>query len=427
MTKLYTALLALLSCSAVFAQQYTDGILVLNEGGAGSNGASVSFLKNNTVTNNVYGTANPDANELGNVGQSLSIYGDYAYVVLNMSNKVEVVNKYTFVHIATISTGLVNPRYMAFSNGKGFITNWGDGTDATDDYVAVVNLTDNTIESNITVAEGVERIQEINGKLYAAHQGGFGYGNSITIIDPATATVDGTITVGDVPNAMIVKEGFLYVLCSGKPSWSDGETFGELDKIDLATNTVVSTIPFTEQHPANLRAGNGNDVYYTIDADIYKTDITSATLPTASIASLTPQGAYGVYGMDFIDNVLYVADAGDYVSAGHVYLYNADGGSLADYTVGVIPNGFYKSAQEILATPDVAALKISVAPNPATDVFYVNTNTATSVRMYNIEGRLVKDEPYTANGIAVRGMSAGIYIVEITTGQTKSVQRLIVK
>jgi len=47
--------------------------------------------------------------------------------------------------------------------------------------------------------------------------------------------------------------------------------------------------------------------------------------------------------------------------------------------------------------------------------------------MYNVAGQLVKNETYTANGIAVRDLSAGLYFVEITTGQTKSVQRLIVK
>ncbi|WP_020214014.1 DUF5074 domain-containing protein [Flavobacterium rivuli] len=426
MKKLYTVLFLFLSGLVAFAQNYTDGIFVLNEGNAGTNGASVSFIKNNTVTNDIYSTANNNA-ALGNTGQSFTIYGDYAYIVLNMSNKVEIVNKYTLAHVASIETGLNNPRYMAFSNGKGFVTNWGNGG-VTDGYIAVLNLEDNTVEDTIAVAQGPERILETNGTLYVAHQGGFGYGNTVSVIDPVAVTVSESVTVGDVPNSMLVKDDFLYVLCGGSPSWSGAETFGALYKIDIAANTVLTTVNFPEEHPANLRAGNGDNVYYTIDADIFKTDITATTLPETPIASLAPQGAYGVYGMDFIDDILYVADAVDYSSPGHVYLYDANGVALTDYTVGVIPNGFYKSAAEILSVPNpVAALKITVAPNPTADVFYINTNTAAGIKMYNVQGRLVKDEPYTANGVAVRDLSAGLYFVEITTGQSKNVQRLIVK
>lgn len=426
MSKFYPFLFLFLSGAPAFAQNYTDGIFVLNEGGAGSGNASVSFIANNTVNNNVYSTANPNLT-LGDTGQSVSFYGDYAYIVLNISNKVEVVNKVTLQHVASITTGLNNPRYIAFSNGKAFITNWGNGINTTDDYVAVLNLETNTIESNIAVAEGVERILEINGKIYAAHQGGYGYGNSITVINPVTLTVDETIAVGDVPNAMLVKDGFLYVLCGGKPSWSGTETFGELNKIDLTTNTVVSTIDMPSQHPQHLKAGEENDIYYTIDEEVFKADITAATLPVTALFSLDAQGVYGIYGMDVIDNTIYVADAGDYVSPGHVYIYQADGTPVSNYTVGIIPNSFYKSAGSTAGVANPTALKITVAPNPATDVFYLNTTSAATVKLYNIEGRLVKDEAYTIAGISVKGVSAGIYIAEITTGQAKSVQRIIIK
>ncbi len=427
MTKLYIYLLVLLFGSAAVAQDYTDGIFVLNEGGAGSSNASLSFIKNTTVTNGLLATSNLDTT-LGNVGQSMSFYGENAYIVANMSNKVEVVNKITLAHVATITTGLANPRYIAFSNDKAFVTNWGNDTDASGDYIAVVNLENNTVESTITVADGAERILETNGKLYVAHQGGFGYGNTISVINPITLTIEQTITVGDVPNSMFVKEGLLYVLCGGKPSWSQDETYGELDKIDLATNTVVSTIETPSQHPQHLKAGIGNDVYYAIDEKIFKGDITADALPAEHLVSLGAQGVYGIYGMDFIDNILYVADAGDYVSAGTVYVYNSDGGALANYTVGVIPNSFYKSASSTAGTINpIAALKVTIAPNPATDVFYINTADAATVKLYNLQGRQIKEEAYTVTGVNVEDLSAGLYIVEITTGTSKSVQRLIVK
>ena len=424
--KNYCCLLLLLSGISVFSQGYTDGIFVLNEGGAGSDNSSVSFIKNNAVTNGIYATVNPGAGALGDTGQSITFNGDYAYIVLNISNQIKVVNRVTFALVATVSTGLNNPRYMAFSNGKGFVTNWGNAGITTDDYVAVLNLATNTIESTIPVAEGPERIQEIYGKLYVAHMGGYGYGNTVTVINPATVTVQQTIIVGDVPNSMVVNGDFLYVLCGGRPVWGPPQTYGSLVKISLATNAVVNTIAFPLQHPQNLRAGNGDDVYYSIEENVYKADITSTTLPTTPLFTTTPQGTYGIYGMDVIDNKIYLADAGNYVSPGRVYIYSTAGSLLENYTVGVIPNSFYKSASSLGAENPVA-LQITVAPNPTSDVFYLNTDETAAVKLYDIQGRLVKSEIYSPSGINVSGMNSGIYLVEVTIDNNRNVQRLVIR
>lgn len=175
---------------------------------------------------------------------------DLAYVVLNYSNKIEVVNRYTFESVATINAGLDNPRYIAFENGKGYVTNWADPIDTTDDYVAVVDLSTNTVISTIAVAEGPENIIEENDMIYVAHEGGYGYGNTITVINPNTDAVSTTITVGDVPNAMDEENGKLYVICGGVPSWGGTETSGELNIINLADNTVETTYTFSGMvHP----------------------------------------------------------------------------------------------------------------------------------------------------------------------------------
>lgn len=425
--KNYCCVLLLLSGASVFSQGYTDGVFVLNEGGAGSNNASASFIKNNTVTNTIYAAVNPGAGALGDTAQSIAFNGDYAYIVLNISNQVKVVNRITFELVATVSTGLRNPRYMAFSNGKGFVTNWGNAGNANDDYLAVINLATNTVESTISLAEGVERIQEINGRLYVAHMGGYGFGNTVTVVDPQALTVQQVIPVGDVPNSMLVKDGFLYVLCGGRPSWGAPQTYGSLVKIDLSDNTVAGTTAFPLAHPQNLRAGTGNDIYYSIDESVYKADITSGTFPGTPLFTTTPQGAYGIYGMDVIDGKIYLADAGNYVSPGHAYVYSSTGSLLEDYTVGVIPNSFYKSSAGSLGTDNPVALRITVAPNPATDLFYLNTDKAAEVRLYDIQGRLVKTETYSPSGINVSGMNSGVYLVEVTIENNRNVHRLVIQ
>ncbi|HMI06167.1 MAG TPA: DUF5074 domain-containing protein, partial [Flavobacterium sp.] len=184
-----------------------------------------------------------------------------------------------------------------------------------------------------------------------AQTGGYGYGNKISVIDPGTNAVSTTITVGDVPNAMQIKDNTLYVSCGGKPSFADVETAGSLVRINLADNTS-STMAFAAatQHPANLVI-NDNNLYYTVDDGIYKMALTSGELPAAPAFTTTEQGVYGVYSFAVKNNRIYVGDAVDYMSNGKVYVYTkgdtnagetgAIGTLESSYTVGVIPAGFY--------------------------------------------------------------------------------------
>ena len=144
---------------------YDNGVLILNQGGFGNGNASVSYLSDDFTTqqNNIFSLVNPTIT-LGDTAQDMGFYQNLAFVVLNASNKIEVMNRYTMAHVATIATGLNNPRYIAFANGKGFVTNWGDGGSTSDDYVAVFNLSTYAVITTIPVAEGPERIIENDTK-----------------------------------------------------------------------------------------------------------------------------------------------------------------------------------------------------------------------------------------------------------------------
>lgn len=320
---------------------YDNGVLILNQGKFLGGNSSVSFLSDAlAIENNIFASVN-NGDVLGDTGQDIGLEGDLAYIVVNVSNKIEIVNRYTFAKVATISTGLTNPRYIAFENGKGYVTCWGDGTVATDDYVAVIDLVSNTVVSNIPVAEGPERIVEENGKLYVAHSGGYSYGNTVSVIETSGNTVTKTITVGGVPNSLDVENGSLYVLSGGLPSWSGAETPGQLDVINLNDNTVTKTIAFAAAtHPSNLVV-KGSSLFYTISNGIYTTATATATLPTVPLFTTEEQGVYGVYSFAVEDGRIYVGDAGDYESNGKVLVYSTTGTLVNSFEVGVVPAGFY--------------------------------------------------------------------------------------
>ena len=94
---------------------FENGVFVLNEGGFNSNSAEVSFLsENGTLEHEIYNAVNGSI--LGDVAQSIGFEGNKAYIVVNNSNLIRVVNRYTFELIATISSGLQNPRHIVFED-----------------------------------------------------------------------------------------------------------------------------------------------------------------------------------------------------------------------------------------------------------------------------------------------------------------------
>lgn len=319
---------------------FANGMFILNEGNFGSNNASVSFYGNDGVlSDNIFQSVNGE--DLGDTAQSMLLDDERAYIVLNVSNTIEVVNRYTFESLGTVSNGLVNPRYMVIENGKGYVSNWGDPTNPDDDYIAVVNLSSYSVESTISVAEGPDRMEEENGKIYVAHSGGYNYGHTISVINAVNNSVAQTISVGDIPNSLFEEDGRLYVLCGGKPAWTEDETVGKLFIIDTLNDAVISSFDFpAAQHPSQMVEEDGT-LYYTIDNRIYRANLNLTSLPTGALFSTSEQGVYGVYGFAVENGKIYVGDAVDYISAGKVHIYDLNGALQTSLEAGLLPNGFY--------------------------------------------------------------------------------------
>lgn len=322
--------------------KYESGIIILNQGGFGKGNSEISFIKSelDSLQNNVFSSINPDK-KLGDTGQSITFNGSNAYIILNGSNTIEVVNRYTFKSVAKIESDLKNPRYMAIHNGKGYITNWGDGGDKTDDYVIILDLITNTLGSKISVAEGPEDIITVNNKIYVAHQGGWGVGKTISVINPNTNTVSKTIEVGDVPSGLVSENNNLYVLCSGKEAWTKDETLGKLVSINTTTDEVSKTINFEDkEHASNLTINNSN-LYYTVGNQVYKTPVSSTTLPTTSFIDTNAEGLSTTSSLGVFKDKIFVGDAKNYISSGEVFIYNTSGSFVKKMSVGVLPSAIY--------------------------------------------------------------------------------------
>jgi len=316
--------------------KYDSGIFVVNEGQFMHGNTSISFTNENVseIENGIYKAVNNV--DLGDQAQSIGFYNDKAYIVVTGSSKIEVVNNGTMKRLATISSDLTNPRYFeSIGEHTALVSCWGDTSDDTDDYLAVVNTSTDQVTGNISVSLGPEKMVKNNDYLFVAHKGAWGTNNKVSVFDLVLKEIVHVITVGDRPNSMVVKDGYLWVLCGGEPSWATVETAGQLYKIDINDSfNVVTTYDFaTTEHPDFLGL-DADNLYYYLNGAVYKMHINDTSLPSSSF--LTYNGS--AYNMETYKGKLYITDALDYQQEGKVSAFDLSNGQLLNtQTAGLIP------------------------------------------------------------------------------------------
>ena len=315
---------------------YEDGILITNEGPFGTGTGTVSFISEDfsTVNGSIFNTVNEI--DLGNIVQSMGFSEEKAYIVVNNSHKIHVVDRYSFELITTIETGLNNPRNFIAVDNKGYVTNWGDPLDNNDDFVAVIDLTTNTVTGSISVDFGPEKLVTDRNNVYVAHQGGWGQNNKITIIDTSNDSINSTVDVGDVPNSMALLGNNLWILCGGNPSFTGNETNGRLVKLDLNSNNLIQAFDFeTTDHPSSLSL-DGENLLFNLNGAVFSMDSNATALPSENIID----GFF--YTMTANNGKLYTTDAGDFSSNGTLKVYDLSTNTeIESFTVGIIPGGIY--------------------------------------------------------------------------------------
>ncbi|WP_276381918.1 YncE family protein [Flavobacterium sp. H4147] len=317
--------------------EYDNGFFILNEGSTGQ--GTVSFASNdlNVFVKDIYSAANP-TDLLGKFAQNIFFDGDRAYIIAGGSNVINVVNRYTFKLIAKIDSGLANPRYGVVKDGKAYVTNANTYFDYdkpeqnpngnTDDYVAVINLASNTVESKIQLNATANRLVLEDGKLYITEP----YNNSkLLIVNIATKTLEAPIEVGYNADCIEEENGTLYILRGPFGARS------EIVKVKLSDKSV-SNVTFPESlDGASFMDIEDGKIYYTVNKSAYVMNLTAATPSTTPI--LTSPVSY-LYGFAVNNNRIYMAD-GSFTADGKAYIYSLNGDLQKTLTTGIGTNGFY--------------------------------------------------------------------------------------
>ena len=321
------------------------GVYVVDEGNFGRGNASLSYLDlgSYVVYNNVFTAVN--GKNLGDVATGMVLRGPNGYIVVNNSNRIEVIDLATNSELGVIPTGDgSSPRRIAFVNDTiALETNLYEGT------VGIVDLKRYRVVNRLAVGANPDGIAIAAGRAFVANSG-FGTGNTVSVIDLSPfSTGDavsgvvlqapGSIRVGDNPGGVrITPYGDVYVVCGG--SYGDGvhpntETSAKIFVIQPSTQSVTDSI-MIGGHAFDIAISGVDGVGYVASSDsVFRIDTRTHRNTGVFLA-----GSYYAVGVEEVSGDVYLADPKDYVQAGTVDVYAASGQLRSSFTVGIIPGWF---------------------------------------------------------------------------------------
>jgi hypothetical protein len=314
----------------------TKGVYIVNEGNFTFGNGEVSFYDptGNAVSNNLFNAANGYA--LGDVAQSMYIKDSTGFIVLNNSQKVEVVRIPSFKKIRTITIANSSPRYfMPVNDSIAYVSELYAGK------IYLINYqTGNLLKEIITPTDWTDRmimngenliVEDIELSSSNTHNSG------ISVINTQTGTMVNSYKLNPANITGLVKDkyGRIWVAKTQDSIQHQSAVFYVLNNDFSVKDSVV----FAWGHqPSNLSVNETGDRIYFLDNGIYSLSVEQGSSP----GLLVNGGGHNFYGLgiDPTNDDIYVSDALDFVQPSRIYRYNKNGGQVYTFTAGIIAGNF---------------------------------------------------------------------------------------
>ena len=337
-------------------------VFVLNEGGMGSNNATLDFIRtaDGTYVTGAFRKMNPSVGAgLGDVGNDIAVHGDEVWIAVNNSGIVEVVSAKDEAEIAAVT--VPTPRSIAFDDRYAYVTSWagayasgsfdGEGNYTVSDSsnpkgrVYRIDLATKKVEGSVEVGWQPEGIACTGGKIYVANSGGissqlppdYAYDNTVSIIDVDGFRVVRTVTVEvNLKSVYADGAGNVYVTTSG--NYWDVHTGVYMLEGDGAVRKISDFASVTAFGDDTLYClGTESEFDWGASKREYKGFKVKAGKKTDWDF---PVEAVTLYGLAVLDGHTFLTgDAGDYFNPGTVSCYR-DGVRQWSVTAGVCPGHF---------------------------------------------------------------------------------------
>lgn len=305
----------------------TGGVFVVNEGNYAFGNAKLSYYnksENSTVVDLFEQT---NGMGVGDVLQSMYIFNQHAYLIVNNSGKIEVCDPVTLQKTASIS-GLTSPRYfLPVSNNKAYVT------DIYANKIWKIDLVNNSITGSIQLNGWSEQMTSVFGETFIAN---FTNGK-VYVLDESTDILTDSIVLTKGASSIVQDaNGKLWVLCAGDATSSISPA---LYKINPTTRNIEFSQTLSGS-PSRLCVNGTSDTLYFLNSGVFQLSINSAIIPTTPVITQGTANFYGL-GIDPQTSLIYVSDAIDYIQYGKILIYKPNGIYVKEFDAGIIPGDFW--------------------------------------------------------------------------------------
>jgi hypothetical protein len=308
------------------------GVYIVNQGNFGRGNSSLSYydLVSFHVYNDVFTAVN--GKNLGDVGQGMTIRGSSGYIVVNNSQKIEIIDLSTNLNTGTIFTGNgSSPGQMTFVNDTLALV-----TDLYANALLVVNIPARLVTGSIPVGANPAGIAIAQGKAYVSNSG-FGSGRTVSVVSVRSLSVVATVTVGDNPNGVeITPSGLVYVVCTGSYDFTDPgkDTPARVIVIDPASDVVTDSV-YIGGHATDMGIGVDGIGYVPSTSEVLRVDTR-----VHRVTGVFKEGSYFAAGVEAASGDVYLADAKNFIQPGTVSVFAPNGQLRTQFDVGLIPGAF---------------------------------------------------------------------------------------
>lgn len=315
--------------------QIMIGALIANEGNFGKGNASLAYYDAVTheIYNNIFETVNQM--KLGDTANDICIQDTLAYIVVSISDKIEIISINTFKHVDTIQLAPgSSPGHLAINEDILYITNLYTNS------VSVFDLQSAKLITTVNVGPNPEDIIIINDQVFVANSG-FGFGNTVTVFSTANYEVLNELKVGYNPLAFDIDHNErLHVICTGsynKYEDPDDDIPGGIWNIDPQSHTVIDSMVMTKTFfPGELKISKSYG-YFIEGKRVIRYDTQSLSITDSTFIDFPANSNPYHINVNEESQEVFVLDALDYQNNGELYIYDLDGVEKFRYIVGVIP------------------------------------------------------------------------------------------
>ena len=335
------------------------GFYLLNEGNMGSNKATLDFydFASGIYTRNIYAERNPNVpKEMGDVGNDIGIYNNKLWAVINVSNKIEVMDAHTTKRIAQID--IPNCRFIKFHKGYAYVTSYAGPVVIDPNYeqlgfVAKINTVTLEVVDRCLVGFQPDELEIAGDKIYVANSGGYmgagnskGYERTVSVIDIATFTEEKRIDVAyNLERIKADSRGNLWVSSRGDYKGLPARLYF----LDREKEMITDTIPITATNywiDDDLLYVYGTEFSYITNSwnisysviDTKSREIISRNIITDGTNNEIEK-PYGIMIHPETKDI-FITDAGNYVTPGVLYCFDKEGKKKWSIVTGNIPGHF---------------------------------------------------------------------------------------